>query len=212
MIFKGLQIFSGKIKEDKEKTRAMDSQNPYIKVSEELKKSAEDLKRATRKLQKSFLVRQNTLNKVVAVFNTISMTRSRPYAAAGKAGGLLKKNPPEHKQAGGGISESALFDIYRAACLNFIDIDKKYYFKLRNHSVFLCSMYKRHMGNLRYYDHEFSRLKNSGQYRFTEAEAFVANEVIQVVNRIGKEKFVREGHQALYSEICSKLLPKTADQ
>jgi len=212
MFFKGFHLFSGIIKIGKEKTPALDFQNPYLKVSEELKKSAEDLKRATHKLQQSFLTRQNALNKVVAVFNSLSMNRSRSYAVAGRSDGLLKSKPREDKSGANGISESGLFEIYREACLNFIEPDKTYYFKLRSHSVFLCAMYKRCMGNLRYYDHEFQKIENPGQYRFTETEAYVANEVIQVVNRIGREQFVREGHQTLYNDICSKLLPKTADQ
>lgn len=211
-IFRGLTFFSGKAKNEKE-LRQEEAKNPYVKASEDLKRSAEELKKATRKLQESFRTRQEAMNKLVWIFNNLSDNRSRSRSVAGKVSKPSQKARQYCKEkARKKVSETELFEIYREACVNFVETDKEYYFKLRNHSVFLCSMYKRYMGNLRYYDHEFLKLTNQKQYRFSDVEAYVANEVLLTVNRIGREKFIRDGHQALYNELCSKLLPQSVNQ
>ena len=211
-VFKGLSFFSTKTKEEKKKLSAPKKDTSYLKASEDLKKSAEELKNATLKLQNSFRQRQEALNKLVLIYNNIGDKNNAKKIASGPTPKIQQKKNPQVKPEQAKVGEGELFEIYREACINFIETDKKYYFKLRNHSDFLSGMYKRHMGNLRYYDHEFKRLKDPDQHCFTEVEAFVANQVIQNVNKIGREKFVREGHQSLYNELCSKLLTKSANQ
>lgn len=211
-LFKGLPFFSGKAKQEKDLEPRMKNQNPYVKASQDLKKSVEELNRATRKLQQSFRQRQDALNNLVSIFNRVEEKSARRKNAQRSAPMAPQKKPQRSAGKKPGVSEAQLFEVYREACINFIETDKQYYFKLRNHSDFLCAVYKRHMGNLRYYDHEFRRLSKPEQFRFTEFEAYVANRVIQTVGKIGREKFVREGHQRLYTQLCSELLPKSVNQ
>jgi hypothetical protein len=212
MIFKGLSFFSGKLRDQRKKAapHKPEGENPYKKASEELKKSAEELELAAKKLQLSFQARQETLKRLV----WISKNLNNKSAAAKKPQqqkALVQKSisdPVKPRK----VSEGHLFEVYREACLNFIEPNKAYYFKLRNHSQFLASLYQRHMGNLRYYDQEFRRIKEEKREKFSEFEAYVANLVIKEVNQMGREKFVKEGHQALYNELCVKLLGKSVDR
>ncbi len=210
MIFKGLSFFSGKIKREKKEKKAFNSENLYVRVSEDLKKSADDLKMATSRLQESFRIRQEAMNQLVSIVDTLSTNRFRTKAKLSKAQTSKSKDLREEKVQEG-VAEAELFEVYREACVNFIETNKEYYFKLRNHSEFLSAMYKRYMGNLRYYDHEFRRLQDTKAYCFSEIEAYVADQVIKAVHQTGRENFIREGHQALYNELCSKLLSKTAN-
>jgi len=207
MIFKGLSFFSGKIKEEKA-PRKVPSENPYLKVSEDLKKSAEELERAAQKLNSTFRKRQEAIKKLMWINDTLQKNRDRLQSVSQQRS--EGSNATVKMRKTGPVSEAQLFEIYREACLNFIQPDKAYYFKLRGHSVFLSTMYKKHMGNLRYYDQEFNKLPENKRGSFTEIEGMIANLVITKVNQIGREKFIKEGHQALYSELCNKLLAKTA--
>lgn len=210
MIFKGLTLFSGKIKGDKREEKGLNAENLYVKASEDLKKSAEDLKKATNRLQESFHIRQEAMNKLVSIFSALSDKRSRAKVKPSKVQTSKSKDIKE-QEVREGVAEAELFEVYREACVNFIETNKEYYFKLRNHSEFLSAMYKRYMGNLRYYDHEFRRLQDTETYSFSEIEAYVADQVIKAVHQTGREKFIREGHQVLYDQLCSKLLAKTAN-
>lgn len=210
-VIKGFPFLAGKAKRQKTEQRT-DVKNPYVKASDDLKKSIEDLNKATRKLQQSFRHRQEAMNNLVSIFNKGEVKASPRRLAAEKKPKPRPQGQAAIKRNRETVGEAELFEVYREACINFIETDKIYYFKLRNHSDFLSAMYQRHMGNLRYYDHEFRRLSNSDQYRFTETEALVANQVIQAVSRIGREKFVREGHQNLYRQLCSEILPQKASQ
>lgn len=207
MIFKGLSFFSGKIKEENAPDKIR-PRNPYLKVSEDLKKSAEELEKAAQKLNATFSKRQEAIKKLMWINDTLQKDRNRLQSVSQRRSGgsiaSMEKTKP------GPVSEAQLFEIYREACLNFIQPDKVYYFKLRGHSVFLSTMYKRHMGNFRYYDQEFKKLPEDKRASFTDIEGMIANLVITKVNQIGREKFIKEGHQALYSELCNKLLAKTA--
>ncbi len=211
MIFKGLGFFTAKTKKKvPRKSVTPGKQSPYNKVADELKKSAEELERATHKLQASFQARQQAIKKLVA----ISSSLNKGITVKGRLEGKTERRPVSKPLPSAAavskmkMAESQLFEVYREACLNFIQTDKAYYFKIRNHSKFLSTMYKRHMGNLRYYDQELRRLnqRDLEQYKFNEAEAFIANQVILAVNRMGREKFIKEGHQALYNRLCSKFL------
>jgi hypothetical protein len=209
MIFKGLGFFTTK-KKGTEKPVPPKQESPYNKVADDLKKSAEELERATHKLQASFQARQQAIKKLVAISSSLNRgitmkgslnekTEPKPGAKPMPTSAAIRKMK---------MAESQLFEVYREACLNFIQTDKAYYFKIRNHSKFLSTMYKRHMGNLRYYDQELRKLKNKelAGYKFNEAEAFIANQVILAVNHMGREKFIKEGHQALYNKLCAKFL------
>jgi DNA-binding ferritin-like protein (Dps family) len=207
MIFKGLSFFSGKIKEEKAPQKIR-SKNPYLKVSEDLKKSAEELEKAAQKLNATFSKRQEAIKKLMWINDTLQKNRGRLQSVSQRRSGGSIAGMEKAKT--GPVSEAQLFEIYREACLSFIQPDKAYYFKLRGHSVFLSTMYKRHMGNLRYYDQEFKKLPEDKRSSFTDIEGMIANLVITKVNQIGREKFIKEGHQALYSELCNKLLAKTA--
>ncbi len=99
------------------------------------------------------------------------------------------------------VTEEEFFSVYHEACLTFIEPNKTYYFKLRNHSDFLSAMYRKCMENVRYFDHEFFKLDDKDQFIFTPLEAFVAASVITVVNRVGKERFLKQDHQNLYNEM-----------
>jgi len=207
MIFKGLPFFSGKMKQENVSNK-VPTKNPYIKASEDLKKSAEELEKAAQKLNSTFRKRQEAIKKLMWINNALQKNRDRLESVSPRRAESLKTNVV--RATTGPVSEAQLFEIYREACLNFIQTDKAYYFKLRRHSVFLSTMYKKHMGNLRYYDQEFKKLPEQKQESFTEIEGMIANLVITKVNQIGREKFIKEGHQALYSELCNKLLAKTA--
>jgi len=209
MIFKGLSFFSGKMKEEKTPLK-IPSENPYVKASEDLKKSAEELEKAAQKLNSTFRKRQEAIKKLMWINNTLQKNRDQLQSVSQRRPEETKAIVGVKKSDTGPVSEAQLFEIYREACLNFIQSDKAYYFKLRGHSVFLSTMYKRHMGNLRYYDQEFKKLPDNKRERFTDIEGMIANLVITKVNQIGREKFIKEGHQALYSELCNKLLAKTA--
>jgi hypothetical protein len=213
MIFRGLPFFSGKLKSKKEEEtpQKVKPVNPYVRASEELKKSAEELEKAAQRLNCTSRKRQEAIKKLVWINNTLQKNRlslkevpkeeardESPSASGSKPG------------EAGEVSEAQLFEVYREACLNFIHTDKAYYFKLRNYSVFLSAMYKRHMGNLRYYDQEFKKLPEQNRQSFSEIEGMIAHLVITKVNQMGRERFVKEGHQALYSELCNKLLSKSA--
>ncbi len=209
MIFKGLNFFTTK-KKDSGRPVPPKEENPYNKVADELKKSAEELERATQKLQVSFQARQQAIKKLVAISSTLNRGITMKGSLNGKS---ERRHGPKPMPTSGAVrkmkmAESQLFEVYREACLNFIQTDKTYYFKIRNHSPFLSSMYKRHMGNLRYYDQELRRLSRTdlAQYKFNEAEAFIAHQVIIAVNRMGREKFIKEGHQVLYNQLCAKFL------
>jgi hypothetical protein len=210
-IFKGLSFFSGKVK-NQVKSNSPSNVNPYVKASEDLKRSAEELKKATLKLQDSFRHRQEAMNKLVSIFNNVGKGTANRRDNMVKNSTSKKKSVSRPDQNQNAVAEGEFFEIYREACLNFVETDKAYYFKLCNHSDFLCSVYKRHMGNVRYYDHEFRRLKDSDQYKFTEIESYIANQVIQTVNKIGRDKFVREGHQNLYNKLCTQLVTRSANQ
>jgi len=207
MIFKGLSFFSGKMKPERISEKAP-AGNPYVKASEELKKSAEELEKAAQKLNATFRKRQDAIKKLMWINSTLQNNRGKLQTASSRRPGTAKGVDPG--KATGPLSEAQLFEIYREACLNFIQTDKNYYFKLRGHSVFLSTMYKKHMGNLRYYDQEFKKVPEGKRENFTDTEGMIANLVITKVNQIGREKFIKEGHQALYSELCNKFLAKTA--
>ncbi|NOY53435.1 MAG: hypothetical protein GXP58_07410 [Deltaproteobacteria bacterium] len=207
MIFKGLPFFSGKMKQERVREKVRTG-NPYVRASEELKKSAEELEKAAQKLNSTFRKRQEAIKKLMWINDTLQKNRDRLQTTSPLRPETSKV--AEKGKISGPVSEAQLFEIYREACLNFIQTDKTYYFKLRGHSVFLSTMYKKHMGNLRYYDQEFRKLPENKRESFSDIEGMIANLVITKVNQIGREKFIKEGHQALYSELCNKLLARTA--
>ena len=216
MIFKGLSFFSGKLKGQKSKAAPEKGagSNVYSKASEDLRKSAEELELAAKKLQESFQTRQETLKKLVWISRHLNNKPSTRKAVDAKMAPRIAAADSDSQEAviqGIKVSEGQLFETYREACLNFIEPNRKYYYKLRGHSQLLSVMYQRHMGNLRYYDQEFRKLTEEERDSFSEFEAYVANVVIQEVNQVGREKFVKEGHQILYNQLCAKFFPKSVN-
>ncbi|MDX1764310.1 MAG: hypothetical protein R3231_08320 [bacterium] len=216
MIFRGLSFFSGKLKGQKKKAAPEEpsNSNAYSKVSEDLRKSAEELELAAKKLQDSFQTRQETLKKLVWISRHLN---NKPATRKLSEAKTVPQSEPtgvkdQHAMIQGmQVSEGQLFETYREACLNFIEPNRDYYYKLRGHSELLSVMYQRHMGNLRYYDQEFRKLSDEKRESFSQFEAYVANVVIQKVNQVGREKFVKEGHQVLYNELCAKFFPKSVN-
>jgi len=210
MIFDGLPFFSGKTKENELKqrnTKNAKTPNSFLKASDDLRKTARQLEQATKKLHASLLARQEAMKKLARINSSLQNRKPVQSLPVGTVRGVVQGRGGTERPPVKHVTEAQLYEIYREACLNLIDTDRTYYFKLRDHSVFLSAMYKRHMGNLRYYDQEFRKLRESDRkrYRFSEIEAFVANQVILTVNQIGREKFIKDGHQSLYSKLCDTL-------